>query len=81
MPIPDVTDLDQTVSTFIYAKSKSRDDRHKGRICTATGMWAPGHLIVYVDGQPYIRGNQPSCSQDTQAKAIAQFRKNIRGPL
>lgn len=80
MPIPDVTDLDQTVSTFIYCMARSRKDRQAGRICTSTGMWAPGHMLVYVDGQPYIRGEQPGCSEGRQARIIAQFRANIKDP-
>lgn len=81
MPIPNVTDLDQTVSTFMYAKPVSREDGRNGRGCTATGMWAPGHLIVYVDGQPYIRGEQPTVSQRTQAELIAQFKRNLKSPV
>lgn len=80
MPIPDVTDLDQTVPTFVYCKSRGRKDRHAGRICTVLGMWAPGHMIVYVDGQPYIRGEQPGCSMKQQADIIARFRSNIKQP-
>lgn len=81
MPIPDVSDLDQTVSTFIYSMARNRKDRQAGRICTNTGMWAPGHMIVYVDGQPYIRGEQPLCSQTTQASIIAEFRRNLKSPV
>jgi hypothetical protein len=39
---------------FMYAQPISRADRAAGRVCTVTGMWAPGRFIVYVDGKPII---------------------------
>lgn len=80
MPIPLVTDLDQTPGPLIYARALSADDRRKGRICTQTGFWAPGHCLVYVDGAPYIKGWEPSASAGRAAGLIAEFRKNLRDP-
>jgi len=81
MPIPNVTDLDQTVSTFIYARARNKEDRKAGRICSCCSMWAPGHMIVYMDGQAYIREHAPGVSAKTQAKRAADFKASLQSPV
>ena len=81
MPIPDVTDLDQTVAPLIYERPHSSADGRAGRVCTASGMWAPGHCLVYVDGAPYIAEYAPSCSAKEAATRIARYRKNLQSPV
>lgn len=81
MPIPDVTDLDQTVSPLIYAKPTSEGDKRGGRYCTSSGFWAPARFIVYVDGAPYIKGWEPSSSAGAAARKIARYRKDLESPV
>lgn len=81
MPIPDVTDLDQTVSPLIYAMPQSKADRIGGRYCTSSGFWAPARFIVYVDGAPYIKGWEPSASANRAATLIARYRRNLISPV
>jgi len=80
MPIPDVTDLDQDVTPLMWAQPNSREDARNGRYCTSTGYWAPGRCIVYVDSAPYIKEFAPSCSAESAAKKIAQFKANLTNP-
>jgi hypothetical protein len=44
---------------FVYSFPRDTADFLGKRICTATGWWAAGRDIVYVDGRPYIRGFEP----------------------
>ena len=51
------------VQRYIYALPLNRADRNAGRVCTYTGFWAPGHMIVYVTGKPYIKDFAPKPHQ------------------
>ena len=81
MPIPDVSELDQTVSTFIVAKANSAADRRAGRECQPFGMWAPGHMVVYVDGEPWLRGEEPKESMKSQQRRAAKFLASLKSPV
>lgn len=50
-----LADLTGSISVIKYAEPLNDEDGRRGGICTRTGMWAPGHELVIVDGKPMIR--------------------------